>query len=57
MLKSGTKFINISPHTNDSAKFLNAKQISIIPNTDTALMLSLAYILIVSKKYDHQIYK
>jgi len=53
-VESGTKFINISPHTNDSAKFLNAKQISIIPNTDTALMLSLAYILIVSKKYDHQ---
>ena len=51
-VESGTKFINISPNSNDSAKFLNAKQISIIPNTDTALMLSLAYILIVSDKYD-----
>ena len=53
-LKSGTKFINISPNANDSAKFLNAKQISIIPNTDTALMLSLAYVLILSDKYDHK---
>ena len=51
-IESGTKFINISPNANDSAKFLNAKQVSIIPNTDTALMLSLAYILIVSDKYD-----
>ena len=53
-VKSGTKFINISPNANDSAKFLNAKQISIIPNTDTALMLSLAYVLILSNKYDHK---
>ena len=53
-VESGTKFINISPNANDSAKFLKAKQISIIPNTDTALMLSLAYILIVSDKYDQK---
>ncbi len=53
-VNSGTKFINISPNANDSAKFLNAKQISIIPNTDTALMLSLAYVLILSNKYDHK---
>ena len=53
-LKSGTKFINISPNSNDSANFLKAKQISIIPNTDTALMLSLAYILITEKKYDEK---
>jgi len=50
--ESGTKFINISPNANDSAKFLKAKQISIIPNTDTALMLSLAYLLIITKNYD-----
>ena len=51
-VESGTKFINISPNANDSAKFLKAKQISIIPNTDTALMLSLAYLLIITKNYD-----
>tara|TARA_B110000444_G_scaffold100222_1_gene94870 strand:+ start:160 stop:2466 length:2307 start_codon:yes stop_codon:yes gene_type:complete len=56
-VESGTKFINISPNANDSAKFLKAKQISIIPNTDTALMLSLAYILIVSDKYDQKFIK
>ena len=49
-----TKFINISPNASDAAKFLNAKQISIIPNTDTALMLSLAYILITSNNYDQK---
>ena len=53
-IESGTKFINISPNANDSAKFLNAKQISIIPNTDTALMLSLAYILITSNNYNQK---
>ena len=51
-VESGTKFINISPNANDSSKFLKAKQISIIPNTDTALMLSLAYLLIITKNYD-----
>ena len=53
-INSGTKFINISPNASDAAKFLNAKQISIIPNTDTALMLSLAYILITSNNYDQK---
>jgi len=53
-INAGTKFINISPNSSDAAKFLNAKQISIIPNTDTALMLSLAYILITSNNYDQK---
>jgi len=56
-VESGTKFINISPNANDSAKFLKAKQISIIPNTDTALMLSLAYLLIITKNYDEAFIK
>ena len=53
-VNAGTKFINISPNASDAAKFLNAKQIFIIPNTDTALMLSLAYILITSNNYDQK---
>ena len=53
-INAGTKFINISPNSSDAAKFLNAKQIYIIPNTDTALMLSLAYILITSNNYDQK---
>ena len=48
----GTKFVNISPLKNDSPEFLNAEHIAIRPNTDTALMLSLAYILITNNSYD-----
>ena len=48
----GTKFINISPLKNDSPEFLKAEYIAIRPNTDTALMLSLAYILITNNSYD-----
>mgnify|MGYP001166647921 FL=1 len=48
----GTKFINISPLKNDSPEFLKAEHIAIRPNTDTALMLSLAYILITNNSYD-----
>ncbi len=51
-LSRGTKFINISPLKNDSPNFLNAKHIPIRPNTDTALMLSLAYIIIKNNSYD-----
>ena len=43
-LNNGTSFINISPLKNDSPDFLKAQHISIRPNTDTALMLSIAYI-------------
>ena len=51
-LLGGTKFINISPLKNDSPEFLKAENISIRPNTDTALMLSLAYIMITNNSYD-----
>ena len=47
----GIDFINISPLQDDSPKFLKAKQIAIRPNTDTALMLSLAFILIKKNCY------
>ena len=50
--KKGIDFINISPLTNDSPNFLKAKQIFIRPNTDTSLMLALAYLLIVNDTYD-----
>ena len=51
-LLGGTKFINISPLKNDSPEFLKAENISIRPNTDTALMLSLAYIMITNNSYN-----
>ena len=50
--KNGVEFINISPLKSDSPDFLRATQIFIRPNTDTSLMLSLAYLLIVNDTYD-----
>ena len=49
---NGVKFVNISPQKTDAPNFLKADQIFIRPNTDTALMLSLAYLLIVNNTYD-----
>ena len=54
---NGVKFINISPQKTDSPNFLKADQIFIRPNTDTALMLSLAYLLIVNNTYDKSFIK
>ena len=53
----GVRFINISPLKDDSPDFLNAQQIPIRPNTDTALMLSLAYILIKNNCYNSDFIK
>ena len=49
---NGLQFVNISPQKKDAPNFLKADQIFIRPNTDTALMLSLAYLLIVINTYD-----
>jgi len=51
-LDKGVQFINISPLIDDAPEFLKAEHIPIRPNTDTALMLSLAYILIKNNSYD-----
>ncbi|WP_416679015.1 molybdopterin-dependent oxidoreductase [Candidatus Pseudothioglobus sp. Uisw_016] len=48
----GVEFINISPLMDDAPKFLKAQQVPIRPNTDTALMLALAHILIKNQSYD-----
>ena len=50
--ENGVEFINISPIQDDAPSFLNAKQVPIRPNTDTALMLSLAYIMITNNSYN-----
>ena len=47
-IKNNVEFINISPLKTDAPSFIRAKQIFIRPNTDTALMLSLAYLLIIN---------
>ena len=51
-IKNNVEFINISPLKTDAPSFIRAKQIFIRPNTDTALMLSLAYLLIINNTYD-----
>jgi len=51
-INNGIEFVNISPQINDAPKFLKAKQVPIRPNTDTALMLSLAYVLIKNDSYN-----
>ena len=53
----GVEFINISPLIDDAPKFLKAKQVPIRPNTDTALMLALAYTLINNNSYDKDFIK
>ncbi len=44
-IKSGVKFVNISPIRDDTADFLNAEWLPLRPNTDVALMLALAHTL------------
>ena len=56
-IKNGVEFINISPLQDDAPSFLNAKQVPIRPNTDTALMLALANILIKNNAYDKSFIK
>ena len=54
---NGVEFVNISPLIADSPDFLNAKQVQVRPNTDTALMLSLAFILIKKDSYNKDFIK
>ena len=56
-MDNGVKFINISPLSSDAPDFLKAEQINIRPNTDTALMLTLAHTLIKNKNYDKSFIK
>ena len=56
-IDSGVNFINISPLKSDAPKFLQAEQIAIRPNTDTALMLSLAYIMIKDDSFNKDFVK
>ena len=56
-IENGVEFINISPLQDDAPSFLNAKQVPIRPNTDTALMLALANILIKNNAYDKSFLK
>lgn len=50
--RAGVEFINVSPNQQDTIDELDAKWLAIRPNTDTALMLAIAYTLVDEKLYD-----
>ena len=49
---AGVDFVSVSPASSDMAEFLSADWISIRPNTDTALLLAIAYTLIDEGLHD-----
>ncbi|QNM91421.1 molybdopterin guanine dinucleotide-containing S/N-oxide reductase [Aliarcobacter cryaerophilus] len=50
--KSNKKIICIDPEKNETCTYLNAKLIPIIPGTDVAFMLGMAYQLLQTNNYD-----
>jgi biotin/methionine sulfoxide reductase len=49
---AGVEFVVVSPTRGDAPAFLDAEWLSIRPNTDTALMLALAHVLIAEGRHD-----
>ncbi|MEE9415592.1 MAG: molybdopterin guanine dinucleotide-containing S/N-oxide reductase [Acidimicrobiales bacterium] len=49
---NGAKFVNISPIADDLAPSLEARWLAVRPNTDTALMLALAHVLVADNLFD-----
>lgn len=50
--RNGTRIVNISPNRSDMARALEAEWIAPRPNTDTALMMGIAYALIATDRVD-----
>jgi biotin/methionine sulfoxide reductase len=50
--EAGVRFVNISPIRSDTADFLDAEWLPVIPNTDTALMLGVAHTILVNGWHD-----
>ncbi|MEU2779967.1 molybdopterin-dependent oxidoreductase, partial [Streptomyces sp. NPDC007162] len=50
--EAGVRFVNVSPIRSDTADFLDAEWLPVIPNTDTALMLGIAHTMLVNDWYD-----
>ncbi|TDC63330.1 molybdopterin-dependent oxidoreductase, partial [Streptomyces hainanensis] len=48
----GARFVLVSPLRDDLADELDAEWIAPLPGTDTALLLALAYVLLVERRYD-----
>ena len=49
---SGVNFVSVSPIRDDSESFLDSEWLSIVPNTDVALMLALAYAIVDQDLHD-----
>ena len=50
--KAGARFVNISPLRDDALADIDAQWLAIRPNTDTALMLGLAHVLLSERLHD-----
>jgi biotin/methionine sulfoxide reductase len=50
--EAGVRFVNVSPIRSDTAGFLDAEWLPVIPNTDTALMLGIAHTMLVNGWHD-----
>lgn len=55
--KRGMKFISIDPQVTDSAKYLGAETIQIVPNTDVALMMGIAHYIYTNKMHNEKFLK
>lgn len=50
--EAGVRFVNISPIRSDTAGFLDAEWLPVVPNTDTAAMLGIAHTMLVNGWHD-----
>ncbi|MEW5630540.1 molybdopterin-dependent oxidoreductase, partial [Streptomyces hydrogenans] len=50
--EAGVRFVNVSPIRSDTAGFLDAEWLPVIPNTDTALMLGIAHTMLDNNWHD-----
>ncbi|QNP68806.1 molybdopterin-dependent oxidoreductase [Streptomyces roseirectus] len=49
---AGVRFVNVSPIRADTAGFLDAEWLPVVPNTDTAAMLGIAHTMLVNGWHD-----
>jgi biotin/methionine sulfoxide reductase len=50
--EAGLRFVNISPFRGDAAEFLGAEWVPIRPNSDTALVLAMAFVILEAGRED-----
>ncbi len=50
--EAGVRFVNISPFRGDAPDFLNAEWVPIRPNSDAAMMLAMAFVILEAGKED-----